>query len=172
MSNERDFRVGLDLLNARVQKGVRTGMLQAALALHAASINEETKTPHDYGTLRASSSSVFVEGKLNPVAALPVEAGGKSPQPLTMLKSDNTPDVVRGTVTFNTPYAACIHEGMTGNGRPGELIEVENWGSSRARRGKLAADGGPYFLSEKQDKAHGVRYFRVIAAAVKKAKRG
>ena len=74
---------------------------------------------------------------------------------------------------FNTPYAASLHEGLRYDQATGGMVPVKEWGQTRVKRGKEAAEGtGAHFESAKLDQAHGVRYFRVIAAAVKKAKRG
>ncbi len=108
---DRDFFRGLDLMDRRVEVGVKRGIGKAALQLMDDAINQAPRIPHDEGTLQGSAS-VFVGNKLTGVAP---NAGGQ-PTPALTYNPPNGVDEFVGTVGFNTPYAAYQHEGVRADG--------------------------------------------------------
>jgi hypothetical protein len=73
---------------------------------------------------------------------------------------DSTPTSIEATVSFNTVYAAAVHQGHATQHRGGKTVE---WVMRNNPRG-----GGPRYL-EKNLLAMTARYEQVIAAAVSQA---
>lgn len=137
----REFRDGMRQIQARVQKAKREGMEKAALALMTDCVMEEPKAPHNYGTLRASGS-VFVNDEFVQAHVFPVDGGGDQPAPLTELTTpERVASELRGTVAFNQPYAANLHEGLRYDRKTKSLVPVQEWGMTRHyERGKESAE--------------------------------
>jgi hypothetical protein len=71
---------------------------------------------------------------------------------------DTTPGGVEATVSFNTPYAASVHEGFATQHRNGKTVE---WVMRRNPGG-----GGPKFLERNLLEQAG-RYEKILAEAVR-----
>lgn len=107
MADSSDFEENFDVLMKNVIQAImKKGMLQAGRMLLRDAIMEEPMVPLDEGTLRGSGS-VFVNNEL-------VGTSGDLGQEVsTPASADDQPipaDTVIGTVGFNTPYAAHLHE--------------------------------------------------------------
>lgn len=108
-----DFEQSFRKLSQQMQTDfARKGMKQAGLLLMRDAVMAVPMVPLDEGTLKGSGSA-FVDNAL--VGTSEDMAGGGSPTPMTSLGEALTPGHVMATVTFNTAYAARMHEGVEYN---------------------------------------------------------
>jgi len=169
----RTFGQDMRTLEERRKRGQQVGMERAALALLLDCVDEDPKAPHNFGTLRASGST-FVNDLHKMSHEASVEEGGNTPTPLTTLTTpERRATELYGTVTFNQPYAANLHEGLRYDRKTKSLVPIKEWGMTRHYERDLepAEATGPGFMSKKLER-FGKRYFRVIARSVDRAVKG
>lgn len=169
----RTFGQDMRALEERRKRGQQIGMERAALALLTDCVDEEPKVPHNFGTTRASGST-FVNDIHKMSHEASVDEGGNTPTPLTTLSTpERRANELYGTVTFNQPYAANLHEGVRYDQKTESLVPIEEWGMTRHYERDLEpAEGtGAGFMSTKLER-FGKRYFRVIAKAVGRSIKG
>lgn len=85
------------------------GMGRAMLVLMGDCVNETPTVPLDEGWLRGSAS-VFVQGKF--VADSSNQSRAKGGKATNSIDEKITKHEIRGSIGFNTPYAARLHEGI------------------------------------------------------------
>jgi hypothetical protein len=122
---EDDFEKTFLAIMAGAEKELKEkGMAQAGLILMALARDEVNKVPLDEGTL-SGSGSVFVGSKLIGTSA--ASADGGSPNPADSYSPNASANEIVGTVGFNTPYAARLHEHpefkFQGDGRGAKYLE-------------------------------------------------
>jgi len=133
-----DFERGfLAIMNGAEKSVKEKGMKQAVQMLLRDSVMEVNKVPLDEGTL-AGSGSAFVGRKLVGDSGKFAEMGKEAnPTPATSYSPDAGVNEIVGTIGFNTPYAARLHEHpefeFKGDGRGAKYVE-----------GKLAANNQAY----------------------------
>jgi hypothetical protein len=97
----------LDFMRAAVREAATRGMGKATLQLYNDAVMEAPAVPKRTGHLRGSGSALL-DGSL-----LAAGLGGdedENPTPVLEAPEEKVEGVIVGTVAFNTPYAARLHE--------------------------------------------------------------
>ncbi len=141
-----DFEKGLRrIVKETIPSVVEKGMAQAGMQLLHDCIMESPTVPLREGWLRGSGC-VHVQNKL--IAKSDQGKPGFAEEPISETIG---PDKIVARVSFNTPYAARLHEGIGFKFRE--------------------PSAGPKFLESKLLRNHN-KYFRIIADVIKAASQG
>ena len=139
MSAESFLR-GLDLADTAVRAAARRGMGKAGLELMRNAVMGVEKVPHDEGTLRGSGS-VFVGNRLLGTSESQGDGHGTPSRDLGVQFGQ---EEMVGTVGFNTPYAAYLHEhpefDFTEEGTGGKYLEKKLNAHREKYMGLVAAE--------------------------------
>lgn len=125
---EDDFEKNFLAIMEGAEKGLKEkGMSEAVQMLMRDSVMEVNKVPLDEGTL-AASASCFVGTRFVKDSDEYAEKGkNAAPTPATSYSPQIRVNEIVGTVGFNTPYAARLHEHpefeFNGEGRGAKYVE-------------------------------------------------
>lgn len=127
----------MDGLPKMARRAALRGMKRVVGRLLKDATHEFPTTPKLTGALR-SSGSAFVDDKLIAVSKEEMisEDTGKGPTPVTQYAAQGSSDTtIVGTVIFNTPYAARVHEhpeyNFTTPGSGGKFLEWKVFGNRK-----------------------------------------
>lgn len=102
---------GIKQFDLALRAAAKEGLAQAGMRLLADCSMEMPKTPHKEGTLRGSGS-VHVNGVFAYSSDDDSGPDGKPTPNKDAIPYSINPNLMIGTVAFNTPYAAWLHEGV------------------------------------------------------------
>jgi len=138
------FLTRLNLADRKVREAARKGMAKGCMRLLGDAVMEAEKVPIDEGTLRGSGS-VFVGNTL--IGTSEASGGGLGTPARSLGIQTAGGQALIGTVGFNTPYAAWLHE------HPELNFSEEGTGAK---------------YLEKKMSAHRERYMGIVAGEVRK----